>query len=298
MTDAYEQPTKIAADTARALLPPRPDGGHKGSFGHVVVIAGSRGFAGAVRLACEAAYRAGAGLVTAAVPQAIGDLVAGHLVEAMTHYLPDTDAGSIATTAVEPLVEFLQGKKAAVIGPGLSQHADTVDFVHAFLPRCPVPTVVDADGLNALAQDPGVFAMTPAPCILTPHPGEMARLTGLGIDEIQMHREEHARELAESSGCVVVLKGAATVVADPSGEVRINTTGNSGMGTGGTGDVLSGILGGLLAQGITPFDAACLGVFIHGRAGDLAADAHTRRALIARDLIAFLPTAWDELEQA
>lgn len=297
MADPTDTASSIDAELARRLLPSRADEDHKGSFGHLVVVAGSRGMAGAVHLVCEAAYRSGAGLVSAAVPAAIGDVVATHLVEAMTNYLPDTSEGTFTAAAVAPLLEFIDGKKAVALGPGLSQHEDTGKFVREFLVHCDLPLILDADGLNAVGRNTETLTQRRAPTVLTPHPGEMGRLTGKSVDAIQSDRIGTAVELATTSGCVVVLKGAGTVVAHPEGAHSINTTGNSGMGTGGTGDVLSGIIGGLLAQGMGPYDAARLAVFVHGRAGDLAADARTARALMARDLIEFLPAAWKTLEQ-
>ncbi|MDX9971993.1 MAG: NAD(P)H-hydrate dehydratase [FCB group bacterium] len=280
---------------ARALLPPRPDDGHKGTFGHVFVIGGARGYSGAVIMAALAAGRSGVGLVTVGVPRPLGDIVSGHLLTGMTRMLDATPAESIAREAVEPALEFARGKDAVVLGPGLSQHPDTQAFALEFVRRCPVPMLIDADGLNALATAVDTLKRVQAPVVLTPHPGEMARLVGGSTQDVLKDRTRTAVYFAERFGCTLVLKGRRTLVAH-AGEVFANTTGNSGMATGGTGDVLSGIIGGLMAQGMAPRDAALLGVYAHGLAGDLAAADKTRRGLIATDLIDYLPLAWQRLE--
>lgn len=287
---------EIVPELLRTRLPERPATGHKGTFGHLFVIAGSRGFTGAAKLTCEAAGRAGAGLVTAGVPRPLGDVVAAGLTETMSLLLPATTEESVALDAVEPALEFAADKTAVALGPGLSQHPGTREFVLEFVRQCPVPFVVDADGLNCLSSNTAVLNQKKAPCVLTPHPGEMARLTGLSTEEVQANREKTALDFARENKCTVVLKGNASIVADEAGETLVNPTGNSGLATGGTGDVLTGIVGGLLAQGMTCFNAATLGVYLHGLAGDLAAHAMTERALIASDVIAHLPAAWRALE--
>jgi hydroxyethylthiazole kinase-like uncharacterized protein yjeF len=283
---------QITLDYAKGLLPPRPGGAHKGTFGHLYVLAGSRGFTGAARLCVESAYRSGTGLVTLGIPEPLGDIVASVLVEAMSHVLPSTSEETLAASAVEPAISAAAVRDAVVIGPGLSQHHETARFVQAFLMRCSKPCIVDADGLNALRGNIDALHALAAPRIITPHPGEMARLLELDIASIQAKREGIARSFAKQCNSVVVLKGANTVVADSGGDVFVNTTGNSGLATGGTGDVLSGVIGGLLAQGMPPRDAAALGVYVHGLAGDLASKVYTRRGMIARDVIAHLPDAW------
>jgi len=288
--------TEIDIALARGLVPQRPADGHKGTFGHVFVLAGSRGFTGAAKMACEAAARSGAGLVTAGVPRPLADVVAASLIETMSLPLPATDAESFALDALAPALEFAGTKQAVVLGPGLSQHADTRAFVVEFLRQCTVPTLVDADGLNALSADPAALDTQAGSRVLTPHPGEMARLIGGKSSDVQRDREGAARAFAEHHGCALVLKGHRTVVADPDGDVRVNTTGNSGLASGGTGDVLSGLVGGLMAQGMAGFDAATLGVYLHGLAGDLAAQAKTERGMIASDVIDAIPAAWRVVE--
>ncbi len=282
---------------ARRLLPVRPVDGHKGTFGHVFVLGGSRRFCGAPRLACDAAARSGAGLVTAGVPAPLANVIGAALVEPMCLPLPSGASESFSVNALEPALAFAADKTAVVLGPGIGADPDAWRFVQNFVRQCYVPMLVDADGLNALAADRDALRHAAGPLVLTPHPGEMARLTGMATAEMQADREQKAREFAREYDCVLVLKGHRTVVAGPEGRTLINTTGNAGMATGGTGDVLSGLIGGLLAQGMAPFDAAALGVFVHGLAGDLAAAEKTQRAMVASDLTAALPSAWRLLER-
>lgn len=287
---------ELDMETVRRALPPRTAQAHKGDFGHLFVLAGSRGFTGAAKLVCMAAYRSGAGLVTLGIPSTLADAVAASLLETMSLPLPATETETFAGAALEPALAFAANKQAVVLGPGLSRHPETTAFVHGLVRRCSVPFLVDADGLNALSEQPEVLNDKNAPCVLTPHPGEMARLLKTTVRAVQEDREGAATTLSEKHDCVVVLKGFRTVVACPVKGVCVNPTGNSGLGTGGTGDVLSGIIGGLMAQGADGFDAACAGVYIHGRAGDIAASLLTPRALIAGDVIDALPDAWKELE--
>lgn len=288
--------TPISIELARKLLPDRPAEAHKGTFGHLFVIAGSRGFTGAAQMMCLAAARTGAGLVTAGIPRAVADVVAGSMMEIMTFPLPSTDQETFSVAAVDPAIAFAENKDAIAVGPGLSQHPHARDFALQVIERCTKPMLIDADGLNALATNPDSLSRRTAPTVLTPHPGEMSRLSGLSTNEIQGAREQIAAEYAEKWKVTLVLKGAGTVVASPGGDVFVNTTGNSGMGTGGTGDVLSGMIGSLMAQGMDPTDAAILGVYAHGMAGDFAARDLTERAMIAGDVIDRLPEAWAALE--
>ena len=279
------------ADFAVILEPRDPDS-NKGNFGHVLVLGGSVGKAGAAAMSGMAALRAGAGLVSAAVPKSILPTVAAFAPEIMTIPLQETPAGTFSVLNFENMRALSDGKRALVAGPGAGQDDETKQFIRAFVDRCEMPVVVDADGLNAFAGH--VDQLTPIrhPLILTPHPGEMARLTGKKIPEIQADRVEIARAFAKEHGCYLVLKGKNTVVAEPGGEVWINTTGNPGMATGGTGDILSGILAGLVAQ--TPdnlLEAVIAGVYLHGLAGDLAAEAIGERGMIATDLLKTLPAA-------
>jgi NAD(P)H-hydrate epimerase len=279
------------ADFTSVLAPRDPDS-NKGDFGHVLVLGGSTGKAGAAAMAGMAALRAGAGLVSVAVPKSILPTVASFAPEMMTIPLQETPLGTFSVLNFENMRALSDGKRALVAGPGAGQDDETKQFIRAFVDRCEMPVVVDADGLNAFVGH--VEQLTPIrhPLILTPHPGEMARLTGKKIPEVQADRVEIARTFAKEHGCYLVLKGKNTVVAEPGGEVWINTTGNPGMATGGTGDILSGILAGLVAQ--TPdhlLEAVIAGVYLHGLAGDLAAEAIGERGMIATDLLKTLPGA-------
>ena len=284
-------------DMARELAPHRPADGHKGTFGHVFVLAGALGFSGAAKLVGEGASRSGTGLVTLGVPASLASAMAAGLLEIMYHPLPATDEGTLAHAALEPAQAFARDKDAVVLGPGLTQHAGARAFVQDFVAPCEPPLVIDADGLNNLAGNTALLAQRSVPAVLTPHPGEMARLTGLDTRAVQQDRAGVAQRFADTYNSVVVLKGYETVVAAPDGECAVNTTGNAGLAKGGAGDVLAGLIGGLLAQGMAPFAAAGLGVFVHGLAGDVAADQYTQRGMTARELLAALPQAWTILEQ-
>ncbi|MBW7864330.1 MAG: NAD(P)H-hydrate dehydratase [Candidatus Hydrogenedens sp.] len=286
-------------------LPERPRDGHKGTFGHLFVLAGSRGLSGAARLACEAAYRTGAGLVTLGVPKPLANALEAALLETMTLSLPATDMETLSSSALAHALAFANGRQAAVVGPGLSRHADTALLAREMALRCAVPTVLDADALYALCREEPFdgFPETgdggesdASTRVMTPHPGEMSRLTGMAVADIQADREGTAAQFAEKWRAVVVLKGRHTVIAAPDGRLAVNPTGNQGMATGGTGDVLAGMIGALLAQGTDTWGAACAGVYAHGLAGDIAARRMTPRALVAGDLLAALPEAWRELE--
>jgi len=274
----------------RRLIPPRPFVAHKGTFGHLVVLAGSEGKTGAAALAGEAALRAGAGLVTAGVAASLNDILEVKLTEAMTLPLPEaTGARALGLKALEPLLAFLAGKTALALGPGLGTHPETQQLVRRLVREVKVPMVIDADGVNALDQDKEALKQAAAPRLITPHPGEMARFLGVSSGEVQADRLGVARGVAREWGAWVVLKGAQTLVAGPDGRVSLNPTGNPGLASGGTGDVLTGLMGGFLAQGLSPWDAARLGVFLHGLAADYLAARHGPRGLIAGDLNRIFP---------
>ncbi|RJR44075.1 MAG: NAD(P)H-hydrate dehydratase [Deltaproteobacteria bacterium] len=293
---ARETPAELAeAKELRALLPPRPWGGHKGNFGHLVVIAGSEGKTGAAALASEAAVRSGAGLVTLGVPASLNDILEAKITEAMTLPLPEAiGERALGMKALEPLKNFLENKTAAALGPGLGTHPETGELVRRLTRELPLPMVIDADGVNALAAAPELLKTAAGPRILTPHPGEMARFLGTTAREVQTDRLGTARKAAALTGAVVVLKGAQTLVADATGRVSVNSTGNPALASGGTGDVLTGLIGGFLAQKLDPWDAARLGVYLHGLAADYFVDQIGSRGLIAGDLLAIFPEVFGE----
>ena len=288
-----------ASDAARAF-PPRPPGSHKGTFGHVLVVAGSLGKTGAAALASTAALRGGAGLVTLATTERALGFMSGLRPEVMAEPLASTAAGAIGKDALDRALALAESCVAVVLGPGLGQEAETREFVREFVARCPRPLVVDADGLNALGAtfDPAVPSRPPErgrAMVLTPHPGEMARLMNTTVDDVQSRRLDLARALSLRTGAHVVLKGQRTLVAGPSGRVAVNATGNPGMATAGTGDVLAGLVGALLARH-DPWLATVAAVFVHGRAGDLAAAGQGQASVLAGDLIHELPHAVRSLE--
>ncbi len=295
-------PELLSRQEIQQLLPQRPREGHKGTFGHLFVLAGSRRFSGAVKLTCDGAMRSGVGLTTAGVPAPLADTLAAAFVEPMLLPLPVTDSGSIACEAADIVTDFAADKSAMVVGPGLSQDPSTMRLARRLALERALPLLLDADGLNAFAAQRTRLALrdaaTTADAVFTPHPGEMARLTGMTTKEIQQNRAAAATKYAPLWRATVVLKGAATIIAAPDGRIRQNPTGNPGMATGGAGDVLSGVIGALLAQGLEAFDAACIGVYVHGLAGDIAAREKSERGLIARDIIEALPGAWRAIEDA
>ena len=291
------------AAQAAQWIPPRPPSSHKGSYGRVLVVAGSTGMTGAAALASEAALRAGAGLVTLATPKHLNPILEGLLPEVMTLPLPETDAGSLSVSATSTILEFaVKTKSILAIGPGLSQHPETVSFVHQLIREnreqgLDLRMVIDADGLNALAQVRETILSLNSETVLTPHPGEMARLTSTSVPVLEKDRISTAQQFASKYGVTLVFKGAPTVTSTPNGNLWVNSTGNPGMATGGMGDVLTGIIAGLMAQGIPSEIAAALGVYLHGLAGDIVAERLGRHGLIASDVLKAAPRAISSLTQ-
>ncbi len=282
----------ITGEETRRLLPARLPSAHKGTYGHVGIIAGSVGKTGAAALAARAALRAGAGLVTVATPASVNDTLEAKLLEAMTVPMPETKARTLARSGLDRLVTFTNARSAVAIGPGLTTHPETVELIHALITRLEKPSVLDADALNALAGRPALLAECKVPLILTPHPGEMARLKEQATSQsVNADRIGTASRFAQQRGVILVLKGARTVVAHPSGQVAICPTGNPGMATAGTGDALTGIIVGLLAQGLNVWGAARAGTYLHGLAGDLAAASLGFAGMTAGDLIERIPHA-------
>ncbi|MEJ2085090.1 MAG: NAD(P)H-hydrate dehydratase [Acidobacteriota bacterium] len=281
----------------RDLLVPRPLSSHKGDFGHVVIAAGSTGKAGAAILAARAAVRCGAGLVTAAVPEAIVQTVDGGSVESMTMALPCTELGELRPPAATLLGEFLVGKDALALGPGLGLGRETVETVHALISNTGLPLVLDADGLNAVGTRLEMLKDREGDTILTPHPGELGRLLGIPTSEVLQDRLGAVRTCAERSGSIVVLKGHRSLIASREDGVFVNPTGNPSMATGGSGDVLTGMIAALLGQGFSAIEATKIGVFTHGFAGDLGAAEESSIGLTASDLVTAIPRAFEHLGQ-
>jgi NAD(P)H-hydrate epimerase len=290
-------------------IPPRPRHSHKGTYGRVFMVAGSTGMTGAAALGCEAALRVGAGLVTLGIPKSLNPILEVKLSEVMTLPLPETAEGSLAFAAKSQILEFVERTSSILaVGPGLSQHPETVKLIHSLIRENRNPVVIDADGLNALSQGEmtaespratvkALLSSLTAPAVLTPHPGEMARLIGSRPRELEQDRigiaQQFAPELSNTSeqDITLVLKGAPTVIAGADGEVWLNSTGNPGMATAGMGDVLTGVIAGLIAQGVSSFNAAVLGVYLHGLAGDIVAQSLGMHGLMAGDVLNAIPKA-------
>lgn len=276
----------------QAAMPARKPSSHKGTFGHAGIVAGSVGKTGAAAMAAQAALRIGAGLVTVAVPSSMNDVLESKLLEVMTAPMPETKARTFSRSALDRLAAFVSARTAVAIGPGLSTHPETVELAQALIKQLARPSVLDADALNALAGRASLLTECKTPPILTPHPGEMARLEpDATAQSVNADRLGTATRFARERGVYVVLKGARTIIARPDGVLAICPTGNPGMATAGTGDVLTGMTVGLLAQGLPQWEAACVATYLHGEAGDLAAGAIGTAGMIARDVIDHIPSA-------
>ncbi len=276
----------------RPLLPPRPPDAHKGSFGHLLVVAGSVGKTGAAALAGRAGVRGGAGLVTIACPASQQPIVAALGMETMTEPLAETPSQSLALKAKDRILELAARVEAVALGPGISLDQETLSLARELVAEVARPMVVDADGLSALGGHLDLLTRAPAPRCLTPHPGEMARMLGTRVAAVQADGIGTVRAFCQRYGTFVALKGAHTVIGDPTGKIFLNPTGNPGMASGGTGDVLTGMVGAFLSRGMGPLEALQAAVFLHGLAGDLARDAKGEEGLIAGDVLEAIPAAF------
>ncbi len=296
LTEEKEEDDAVI-DEAWALskMRPRKADSHKGIYGHVLVAGGSANMAGSLILAGKGALKAGAGLVTYMMPWSLHDAVRSQNLEAMTCRLPEQEDGSLGVAAAEPILQQT-GNKILVFGMGLSRTTESMELVKRLVEDINSPLVLDADGLIALGEMEG-RKKNQHPLILTPHPGEMARILGRSIREVQENRMTAAREAAAKFNAVVVLKGSRTIIASPGGKLLVNRTGNAGMATGGMGDVLSGIIGALLGQGLDALTAAALGVYFHGLAGDAAAADKGEMGLNAGDIVDYLPHVLADYEE-
>jgi len=298
--DGIEEDTLAVLTPAQAkkIFPRRDLMANKGTFGRALSICGSCNMQGAAVLAASSALRCGAGLVTAAFPDAAYNAIAPKLTESLLLPLPSNEAGTFSSGAIPALLEQAEKSSAVLVGCGLGLNLHTKELVSALVQNCTKPMIIDADGINALAANIDILKNIKAPVILTPHPGEMSRLTGMSIADIERDRVNVARRFADEYGIVLLLKGASTVIAGAGRrDAYINVTGNQGMAKGGSGDMLSGIILALLAQGVYPFDAAVLGAYIHGAAGDAAARELSLTSMLASDCIAALPRVLRTLER-
>ncbi|MBF0468050.1 MAG: NAD(P)H-hydrate dehydratase [Desulfamplus sp.] len=274
----------------KRMFRPREPQSHKGTYGHLLVVAGSTGKTGAAALAANAAMACGTGLVTLAVPESINSTIEPQVTEPMTFPLPESNKGHISHSALNILLkELVADKKVIAAGPGLGTDESTIKLVHGMVEEIALPMILDADALNAIAMNPYILKSRKAPTIVTPHPGEMARLTGKSTSEVQRNRIETATHFAVEFNATVVLKGASTLIALPDGTVHICPTGNPGMASGGMGDVLTGMIAGLAAQGFNEYQAAIAGVYIHGLCGDILAHKRGASGFVASDIIRIIP---------
>ena len=283
-----------------ALLTPRPRDSNKGMYGHVLIVGGSLGKSGAAAVAGMAALRAGCGLSTVATPGGVLASVAGFAAEMMTEPLPETDTGSIAMSTIESgqFQQLIKPASVVALGPGISRNTETVEFVRDAVRETKVPLVLDADGLNAFQGHTDLLDGSQRPLVLTPHPGEMSRLAGITIKEVQTNRLAVARKFAREHHLILVLKGNRTITALPDGTAWVNPTGNPGMATGGTGDILTGMTAGIIGQMQNDIARATIAaVYMHGLAGDVAAEKMGEHSLVATDLLAALPEAFRRATQ-
>jgi len=282
-------------EEAAARIKGRSRIGHKGEFGKVAVVAGSAGMTGAAALTAEAALRSGAGLVTLGIPASLNCILENKLTEVMTRPLPDNGTGYLHENCLDEILAMVENMDVLAIGPGLGRKKTISEILRNIFGRINISIVLDADGLNGISGNIDLLSQHTKPVVITPHVGEMARLTGLTIAEILDSPVRVSQEFSREHGVIVLLKGATTVVCEPGGRIYFNTTGNSGMATAGSGDVLTGIISGLIAQGYHAYDAAVLGAFLHGHAGNLAAALRGEAGMTAGDILASLPTALKEL---
>lgn len=294
--DYITNPIEITSEMVKTLLPKRHPDANKGSFGHLLSICGSMNMPGSAVLAASAAVRMGAGLVTAAFPMAAYNAIAPHLIEPLLCPLQGDENGFLSAKSSFGILDRLEKSTACLIGCGLGQTKDTRIIVREILIHSTKPIVLDADGINIIAGNINVLNAVSVPLIITPHPGEMARLCNISVKEIQQQRPDVALWFAKQSQTIVVLKGAGTVIATPDGKCYINKTGNSGMAKGGSGDMLAGMIGSLLAQGASPESAAVCGVYLHGAVGDMAAQESSKRGLTPSDMVRNLPKLLSEYE--
>lgn len=287
---------EISIDFIKKKMPLRPDDANKGVMGTMLNISGSYTMAGACVLSSLAALKSGVGLLKVALPQSIYPIVASCVHEAVFVPVSDKKADTVDVSSLDYLLDISKNSNSVLLGCGLRCCENTIEFVKKFLPACTTPVLVDADGLNALSMNIDILKDVKTDVILTPHPKEFSRLTKLSVEEILKDREAVAQAFAKEYGVTLVLKGKDTIVAN-SEKTFVNHTGNSGMAKGGSGDVLSGIIASLVAQRVDAFDAACIGVYVHGLAGDLAAEKLSKTAMLPSDIISFLPQVFKKIER-
>lgn len=276
-------------------LPRRKKATHKGSYGHVLVLAGSKGLTGAAYLTAQASLLSGSGLVTLGIPESLNPIMERKLTEVMTLPLAETKNASLSLKAYKKIKKFFKKIDVIAIGPGLSQNPNTKKLIRKLVQMLDRPFVLDADGINAFVGNLGLLKRIKIPSVVTPHPGELARLLKMKVKDIQKNRLKIAKKFAKEYKKILALKGYRTIVVSPQGRQYVNRTGNPGMASGGTGDVLTGIIASLIGQGVEAFEAACLGVYVHGLAGDLVSKEKGETSLVATDLLNKLPEAFKKV---
>lgn len=264
---------------------------HKGDYGRVLVVAGSLGMTGAAYLSSQAALISGCGLVNLVIPKSLNTIMEVKLTEAITLPQKETEEGTLSIKAYDSIINLSKTCHVAAMGCGLSRHPETEDLIQKLIKSLEIPMVLDADALNAASKDPNILKETKSRIVITPHPGEMARILKTTTQEIQKERFKIALDFACKYGVIVVLKGHKTIVVDEHGSNYINTTGNPGMATGGMGDILTGMIASFIGQGLDPFGASKLGVYIHGLSADIAASKKGQISLIASDVLNYIPEA-------
>lgn len=277
------------------LIPKRTSNSNKGTYGRALFVTGSLGMTGSGYLCGKAAFRCGVGLVYLAVPSSLLHIYGVNLPESIQIPLDSTERGIIKEANSNLILNEIKQKDVLCFGPGLTSDDNIKNLAYNLLPKVNIPMVIDADGLNVIGEDKQFFASVNSPVVITPHPGEMSRLTGLAIKEIQKNRIEVCKRYSVDTKVITVLKGNNTVISTPDGEVFINTTGNSGMATAGTGDVLAGMISSFIAQGSSPKDAALAGVYLHGLSGDIASEFKGEHSVMASDLVEHIPLAFKKI---
>jgi NAD(P)H-hydrate epimerase len=281
----------VEGNDVKRLLKPRKHDAYKYDFGKVLVIAGSRGMSGAAWLTAKSALRIGAGLVKAAIPEGVAHVIENSLPEAMTLRMEETDEGALARNNLDRLHEYLRWADVVALGPGISQNAETVELIKEFVKSLDRPAVIDADALIALTGEFDLITSVPSEIVFTPHLGEFAAFSQMLKDKVMTDRVSQVLSLSKKLGKCILLKGSPTLISDRNDHIYVSSMGNPGMATAGSGDVLTGIIAGLIAQGLSVNEAAYAGAFIHGLAGDLATESKTEMGLIASDIMDFIPEA-------
>lgn len=284
-------------DSIKSLLPNRMNNSHKGTYGRVAIVGGSKGMVGAPYLASMAALRTGTGLVYSIVPKSLENIMSIKHTEVIVKSAEDNDKGYFTKDSIFDILKGMEGMNAVAIGPGIGVDKERIYLIEEIIKNCKGPIVLDADGINCLSLNPDMLYSCSQPIIITPHPGELARFLGRSIKEIQENRIYYSKYTSEKYNIIVVLKGFNTIVAAPTGELYINATGNPGMATAGSGDLLTGVISSFIGQGIRPFDAAKLGVFCHGLAGDLASIYKGEYGVIATDILENIPYSIKKIQE-